>query len=471
MAQTPAQTLAKLKAAQAKMVKDVAALEAANPRPVALTDAQYDRKQQALAADVAAKQKAKDDAAANAAATAASINAMGITGLSSKVNEKTGMVETTKPVIPKTKKLHEGEAGYHLNPLTGEWEKNADGGDDLPEVFEFVGKFLNFGGKPFTGEYGGSTYKNGIKQSTKEELDAAQALAAAEEEKKNLKRDAFKLIESTMSAYGFLPDEWEELNTYIQGALINPKIGPNQALLEMRNLNVYKKRFAGNTARVNAGLNALSESEYLIQEDAYSQTFRAYGLQNMNSRSQFATLMGNDISNIELGKRVGMAVDRVQKADPKILATLNQYYGSINDKDLISYFLNPKEALPELQKKVTVGEIGAAAAQFGLVNKEGLSNVSRVRAEEFAGLGITQETARAGYESISEKLQRGQQLSDISKEDNINYDQNLAEDATIKGLASAKRAEAKLTDKEKGRFGGASGTNQYTLKKSTLGSF
>lgn len=389
------------------------------------------------------KTQAQLDAAANAAAVAKSTGGT--------VDPKTGYV------IPKKKVV--------VNP-----DVPPDDPTDT-DVYEFKGSMLYFGGKPFTGEYGGVTYKGGIKQSTRAELDAEQAAVIAAEEKANEKRDAFALIQSTMSAYGFLPEEWDELNSYIQSALLNPKIGPNQALLEMRNLSVYKKRFAGNTARVNAGLNALSEFDYLKQEDAYSQTFRAYGLQNMNSRSQFATLMGNDISNVELGKRVGLAIDRVKNADPKVMSTLNQYYGSINDKDLISYFLNPKEALPELQKKVTTGEIGAAAAQYGLVNKDGLSNVSRSRAEEFASLGVTQDTARVAYETISEKLPRGQQLSDISKEDNINYDQTLAEDVTIKGLASAKRAESKLIDKEKGRFTGAFGTNQYSLKNSASGSF
>jgi hypothetical protein len=125
-----------------------------------------------------------------------------------------------------------------------------------------------------------------------------------------------------MQSYGFNAEELKELGTYIQAGLLNPKLGPEQLILQLRQLPVYKARFAGNEERRARGLNALSEANYLIQERAYAETFRQYGLQRFNTRGQFATFIGNEISNTEVGKRVKTAVERLQMGDPAILRQL-----------------------------------------------------------------------------------------------------------------------------------------------------
>jgi hypothetical protein len=134
-----------------------------------------------------------------------------------------------------------------------------------------------FNGKPFNGNRNGIEFVNGYRQDmynpdgtdrtdtkkdgklTKEEWDALQLKTAEEAKLANEKRDAFALIQQTLQGYGFSSEEWDQLSTYIESALINPKIGPNQMVLDMRALPVYKARFAGNETRVKNGLNALSE--------------------------------------------------------------------------------------------------------------------------------------------------------------------------------------------------------------------
>jgi hypothetical protein len=66
-----------------------------------------------------------------------------------------------------------------------------------------------------------------------------------------------------MQSYGFNAEELKELGTYIQAGLLNPKLGPEQLILQLRQLPVYKARFAGNEERRARGLNALSEANYL----------------------------------------------------------------------------------------------------------------------------------------------------------------------------------------------------------------
>ena len=304
---------------------------------------------------------------------------------------------------------------------------------------------------------------------TKEEYDAEQAALAEKERLANEKRDAFAVIEATIKDYGFNETEMEEVNKYLAATLINPKIGPNQALLGMRELGAYKTRFAGNELLFKNGLNRISEADYLQQEDDYGRKLTEYGVGSLGNRTQFATLIGNRVSVTEVGKRAALAVDRVKNADPNIMTTLKRFYTGITDADLVAYFLNPTQQLPELERKVLTGEIGAASKEYGL------NDLSLARAQEFASLGIDQAGARAGYEKIAEKLPRGAQLSAIAPEDQIVYNQALAEDATIKGLASAKRAEENIKAKEVARFLGSSGaapgafSTNYLKKSSAAG--
>jgi len=304
---------------------------------------------------------------------------------------------------------------------------------------------------------------------TREEYDAEQAALAEKERLANEKRDAFAVIEATIKDYGFNETEMEEVNKYMASALINPKIGPNQALLGMRELGAYKTRFAGNELLFKNGFNRISEADYLQQEDDYGRKLTEYGVGSLGNRTQFATLIGNRVSVTEVGKRAALAVDRVKNADPNIMATLKRFYSGITDTDLVGYFLNPTQLLPELERKVLTGEIGAASKEYGL------NDLSLARAQEFASLGIDQAGARAGYEKISEKLPRGAELSAIAPEDQIVYNQALAEDATFKGLASAKRAEENIKNKEVARFLGSSGaapgafSTNYLKKSSAAG--
>lgn len=304
---------------------------------------------------------------------------------------------------------------------------------------------------------------------TRAEYDAEQAALAEEQRLANQRKDAFAEIEATIKSYGFNETEMEEVNKYISGALINPKIGPMQALLDMRELNAYKTRFAGNELLSKNGLNRISEADYLQQEDDYGRKLTEYGVGSLGNRTQFATLIGNRVSVTEVGKRAALAVDQVKNADPNIMTTLKRFYSGITDADLVGYFLNPTQLLPELERKVLTGEIGAASKEYGL------NDLSLARAQEFASLGIDQAGARAGYEKISEKLPRGAQLSAIAPEDQIVYNQALAEDATLKGLASAKRAEENIKNKEVARFLGSSGaapgafSTNYLKKSSAAG--
>ena len=280
--------------------------------------------------------------------------------------------------------------------------------------------------------------------------------STAEDNISQERRDAFALVEQTMRSYGFSDTELTEILNYIKQGLVNPRLGTNQLLLDLRNLNAYKTRFAGNEARRKAGLNVLSEAQYLQQEKDYSETFRQKGLQRFSSRGQFATLIGNDISNVELGNRVDLAVDRVQYGDPLVLNQLRTYYG-ITDTDIAAYYLNPKEVLPELEARTTSAEIGAVAAGLGLESE-------KARAERLRAAGVTLASARTGYQQIASILPRAEELTQFYAPSGIEYTQTTAEEETFKGTASAKRARERLKQLEIGSFSGSSGVGRLSNK-------
>jgi murein DD-endopeptidase MepM/ murein hydrolase activator NlpD len=274
-------------------------------------------------------------------------------------------------------------------------------------------------------------------------------------------RDAFALLKSTFTLYGL-----EELAPVI-GGYMKQGLTSNEAIIELRQNKTYQTRFAGNTKRTAAGLNALTEGEYLALEDSYSETLRAYGQQTLlgtdktTRQSKMADIIGGDISPIEFKDRVSTVVNRVENADPLVKKTLRDFY-KITDTELVSYFLNPTENLPRLQEKVTAAEIGSAAlAQGGLTT-------DMTTAESLAKFGVDLATARRGYSTISDVLPTTTKLSQIYKEDNINYNQKVAEEEVFKGLASAQRKRTQLAEKEIASFQGSSGVGAAGLSTTYL---
>lgn len=84
------------------------------------------------------------------------------------------------------------------------------------------------------------------------------------------------------SAYDLL---YNEFDRYGLGSLVAPLkdlitsgVSPSEFTLRLRETDAYKKRFSANEARIKNGLRALSESEYIRNEDAYQEVMRRRGL-------------------------------------------------------------------------------------------------------------------------------------------------------------------------------------------------
>jgi len=307
---------------------------------------------------------------------------------------------------------------------------------------------------------------------TEQQLATAQGLVEQYSKTINIpEEDKSQISDEIADAFAFLKDAFtdyglESLVPVIE-SYMKQGIGPKQAAVLLKQEPVYKTRFAGNEKRRTAGLNVLSEAEYLAIEDAYSQTLKAYGQETYfgttraTRQATMANLIGGDVSATEFKDRIDLAVTRVKNADPAIKTQLKAYY-DIADTDLVGYFLNPTQNLPKLEEKVKAAEIGSAAAAQSLVT-------SMATAEDLAKFGIDLATARKGYATIASVLPTAGKLGEIYAQEGITYNQGEAESETFKGLASAQRKRLKLAEREIAAFGGASGLSRASLTQKPAG--
>ena len=272
--------------------------------------------------------------------------------------------------------------------------------------------------------------------------------------------DAYAILERTLEDNGV-----GSLAKILQGYM-DRGLGSEQAALEIRKEPEYLKRFAGNEQRRKAGLNLLSEAEYLELENSYMKTSKAYGVPNQLGtdrearQASMATLIAGDVDAVEFKDRIDTVVTRVKNADKGTKDTFSTFFG-IKDEELIAYFLNPEANLPKLQEKVTAAEIGAAASAQNLAT-------SKEAATALAQFGIDREAALKGYEAIGEVLPTATKLGQIYGD---TYTQATAEQEVFQGTASAKRKRQQLAQREVATFSGSSGRQRTGRPQGNTGQF
>lgn len=363
--------------------------------------------------------------------------------------------------------------GYRLDPITGKdgktyyrlsfSTKGAYG--DAVSGYQTYGAFItkDTNGKWVQGDPNNPADNKNFDGSNNASFDAQlafmKAQAAAETQAK--RESAFAILKKEFDKYGLGSLVDSVKNLILTGS------SPEEVVLKLRETPEYLKRFAGNKLRLDAGLNVYDEATYLDLENAYDQIFTSYGVEEAVGntrdarRAKYAEFIGGTKSPDEIKGRVQLAVLASQE-DAVTKATMKELYPMITDKDLVSYFLNPKETLPKLETKIRAAQVGAAAVRQGLV-----TNVAT--AEELVGLGITEEQAEKGYAAYAGMKPRLDFLSSLEKDQQSIVDQQVAEGALLKNLASEQRKILNLQQKEEGRFGGASGAARGVSLSKQLG--
>ncbi len=267
---------------------------------------------------------------------------------------------------------------------------------------------------------------------------ASGSLTAAES---NLAQEARK------SAYDFLYEQFNQygLGSLVEGikGLVQENVSPSEFAIRLRQTDAYKKRFAANAQRIANGLAAIDEATYIGLEDQYQEIMRQYGLPStyyakgdMGRQEGFEKFIANDISAVELEDRIQTAQNRVINANPEVTRALKEFYPDITNGDILAYTLDPKNAIKNIQRKVTAAEIGGAAMAQGLAT-------GAARAEELAAAGIDKAAAQKGYQTVAEVTPRGTLLSDIYKQGPYGQVQAEQEVFNLAGSAEAARQRKK----------------------------
>lgn len=220
----------------------------------------------------------------------------------------------------------------------------------------------------------------------------------------------------------------------------------------------FQKRFAGNTARIKAGLAPLAPAEYMATERAYRQTMEAAGLPKgfYDNPEDYTKFIANDVSPSELKARVDTAADAIANADPFYVNSLKSMYG-LTTGEMIAHALDPQAALPLLQKQAVAAKIGTAAARQGW-------GISATGAENLYTQGVSQAQAEQGFRTIAGMQTEQQRLAQIWGGDAAAQGQNLV--ASTFGTAGAAYADQQikaLQQKEIGAFSGGSGVSKGSL--------
>jgi hypothetical protein len=299
--------------------------------------------------------------------------------------------------------------------------------------------------------------------------NAANAAAAAAD----AKLLAEQQLAARQSAYDLL---YTEFNQYGLGGLVEEVKGlivsgasPAEFTLRLRESKPYQERFAANAQRIAKGLVALDEATYIGLEDKYQEVMRQYGLpesyyeqtvspSGIKKQAGFEQFIANDISSIELEDRIMTAQNRVINANPEVSRALKEFYPGITNGDILAYTLDPKNAIKNIQRKVTAAEIGGAAMGQKL-------QTSVSRAEELAAAGVDKAAAQQGFQTVAEVAPRGSMLSDIYKQGPYGQTQAEQEVFNLAGSAEAARQRKKLTSLETAAFSGSAGVGALARER------
>lgn len=260
-------------------------------------------------------------------------------------------------------------------------------------------------------------------------------------------RDAFMALNALFDQYG-LGSLAGKIYEYVKNGY-----GSDTISILLQDTAEYKQRFAGNQARIKAGLPVLSPAEYVSVENSYRQIMRQSGLPEgfYDTNSDFTDWISKDMSPTELQSRVDLATQATALANPAYKAALRQM--GLGDGELAAYFLDADRALPIIQKSAATAAIGAEALQRGL-------GFDQQYAEELATAGVSRDQAQQGYAKIADEFS---DLKTLGQVYGGGWTQRMAEEDTFTGGTSASDQRKKLVNSEKGAFSGASGSARAGL--------
>src|SRR6266496_3832948 len=236
--------------------------------------------------------------------------------------------------------------------------------------------------------------------------------------------------------------------------------------LQLQQTTAYRQRFAANEPRLKKGLPVLSPAEYISSEAAYQQVLRQYGMPKgfYDQRSDFTNWIANDVAPTELAQRAQDAAKTFLTGPEENRQAWFSYYGGSGPDAIqhaIATILDPGQALPLVEQRLTAAAIGGGAQAAGL-------STDRAAAERLASFGVTGEQAVAGYSQIAADLPVEQQ---IAGRFGTGITQAEEEAAVFLGGPGERQKKKTLAESEAGLFQRSAAASQTALSRPTAGQY
>jgi hypothetical protein len=208
------------------------------------------------------------------------------------------------------------------------------------------------------------------------------------------RQDARTTIRQVLETYGLGELAEFAYNEIIVKETVNIN-NPDAIIFALREQPAYQTRFAGNAARLRAGLPELDPASYIQLETQYRDTLRSNGLPLgfYDQTDDFQAFIENDVSPAELNERVQQGYRAVSDADPEVKRQMQQLY-AVSEGELVAYFLDPQRTAPILTRQARAAQIAARGREQAGIQLTGQF------AEDLARRGITAGEAEQGFAEI-----------------------------------------------------------------------
>lgn len=165
------------------------------------------------------------------------------------------------------------------------------------------------------------------------------------------------------------------------------EMAANRVAEEMKQRPEFKARFPAFEELAKRG-EAISVEEYLEYEQRVRESMKFYGVdqREFGSDRKIADMLISRVSADEAQARLELAAYGAYTAPAEVKAAMSSMYG-ITEGDLVSFWLEPDEALPVLRRKFGASQVAGALVEQGF-------GADRTFAEEVTDRGYTYTQAR-----------------------------------------------------------------------------
>ena len=196
--------------------------------------------------------------------------------------------------------------------------------------------------------------------------------------------DAFAIVDDLVRSYGLD----KSIADFIKGQMRTAQ-SRTAIAMKIRQQPAYHLRFPAMKARIDAGLPALTENEYMALETDYRSAMQAADLPEnfSDSPDDFAALIAGDVSVAEVQSRVALAEQSLDQANQDTITQLQTWY-DLPKGSLVAYFLDPDAAKNVFEQNRRMEAAGLSAGAMRAIGPS--SPLAKGTAERLQREGVAQ---------------------------------------------------------------------------------